>query len=187
MILDPQLSADQREEHDARQRQYRQIFTGIRPKIEAVFAAHGEAPPRAFRDVIARLQNCEHSLIWDMGKLLYDGTADTDAGEEEIKEFMEVCPPFRALIYGVLMSWYDLAVRDKHNSERFEAGRNDLFMSVYLPYCDKFVTAEKKRVQERCLREVVAVADLKTEIVSYDDFCDSFLVKTGHDPAKLPL
>lgn len=57
-----------------------------------------------------------------------------------------------------------------------QAGRNDLFMAVYLPYCDKFVTAEKLREREKCLREVVAVADLETEILSYDDFCNSFLV-----------
>ena len=71
----------------------------------------------------------------------------------------------------------DLAVRDKHSGERYKAGHNDLLMSVYLPYCDKFVTAEKNREQEKCLREVAAVAELETEILSYDDFCDSFLVK----------
>jgi hypothetical protein len=75
----------------------------------------------------------------------------------------------------MLMSWYDLAVRDD-KGEKFEAGRNDMFMSVHLPYCDKFVTAEKYREQERCLREVAFVAGLKTEILSYDDFYNSFLV-----------
>ena len=49
--------------------------------------------------------------------------------------------------------------------KKFEAGRNDMFMAVHLPYCDKFVTAEKYGEQERCLREVVAVAvSLETEI-----------------------
>ena len=176
IVLDEQLSSEQRQVQDALQKQYKQMFSGIRPKIEAVFAAHGETPPRAFRDVIARLQNGEGTLIWDMGKILYDRATETDASEATIKEFMRVCPPFRALIYGMLMSWYDLAVRDKHARERFRAGRNDLFMSVYLPYCDKFVTAEKKGEQERCLREVAFVAGLETEILSYDDFCDSFLV-----------
>jgi hypothetical protein len=176
IVLDPKLSSEQRQEQDTLQKQYKQMFAGIRPKIEAVFVAHGEAPPRAFRDVIARLQNGEGTLIWNMGKLLYDRAVDTDASEATIKQFMQCCPPFRALIYGMLMSWYDLAVRDKHAGERFRVGRNDVFMSVYLPYCDKFVTAEKKGEQERCLREVASVAGLKTEILSYDKFCDSFLV-----------
>jgi hypothetical protein len=123
---------------------------------------------------IARLQG-EGSLIWSMGKLLYDPVAKTDASEAPIKEFMGACPPFRAVIYAMLMSWYDLAVRDGIG-EKFEAGRNDLFMAVHLPYCDKFVTAEKYGGQEKCLREVAFVADLETEILSYDHFCDSFLV-----------
>ena len=79
------------------------------------------------------------------------------------------------LIYPVLLSWYDRAVRDE-KGEKIEAGRNDLFMAVHLPYCDKFVTAEKYGEQERCLREVALVAGLETEILSYDDFCNSFLV-----------
>jgi len=73
------------------------------------------------------------------------------------------------------LSWYDRAVRDE-KGEKFEAGRNDLFMAVHLPYCDKFVTAEIYREQEIRLREVVFVAGLETEILSYDDFGNSFLV-----------
>ncbi len=49
--------------------------------------------------MIARLENGEGTLIWDMGKLLYDRVADTDASEATIKEFMQCCSPFRALIY----------------------------------------------------------------------------------------
>jgi hypothetical protein len=106
-----------------------------------------------------------------MGKRLYDRGAETDAEEATVREFMEACPPFSALIYAMLMSWYDLGVRDPHVGEKFKAGSNDLFMSIYLPYCDMFVTAEKKGEQEKCLREVAFVAGLKTEILSYEDFC----------------
>jgi hypothetical protein len=150
------------------------MFGNIRPELEEVFKRHGEAPPPTFRKAIARLQS-GGSLIWNMGKLLYDRAAETDASEATIKQFMDVCPPFRALIYAMLMSWYELAVRDD-KGENFEAGRNYMFMAVHLPYCDKFVTAEKYREQEKCLREVAFVAGLETEILSYDDFCDSFLV-----------
>ena len=182
MILDPKLSDVGRVEQRYFQKQYRQTFVGMRPEIETIFETNGQTPPRAFREVIAQLRNGRDTLIWDMGewemgKLFYDHHAETDASEATIKEFMKACPPFRALVCGKLMQWYDLAVRDKHSGERYKAGHNDLLMSVYLPYCDKFVTAEKNREQEKCLREVAAVAELETEILSYDDFCDSFLVK----------
>jgi hypothetical protein len=92
-----------------------------------------------------------------------------------MQNFIDPCPPFRALIHAMLMSWYNLSVRDD-KCERFEAGRNDMFMAVHLPYCDKFVTAEVSGEQEKCLREVALVAGLETEILSYDDFHDGFLV-----------
>jgi hypothetical protein len=109
------------------------------------------------------------------GKLVYHTPAQTDASEATIREFMDACPPFRALIYAMVLSWYDLAVRDD-KGEDFGAGRNDMFMAVHLPYCDQFVTAEKYRLQEKCLREVASVAGLETKVLFYGDFCNSFLV-----------
>lgn len=53
-----------------------------------------------------------------------------------------------------------------------------MFMSVYLPYCDQFVNAEEKGEQEKFLREIVNLAGLKTQILSYDEFCNSLLITT---------
>ena len=78
---------------------------------------------------------------------------------------------FRAFNYALLMSWFDLAVGDE-SGEKFESGRNDMFMAVYLPYCHRFVTAEIKGEHEKCLREIVSVAGLGTEVISYDTFRD---------------
>ena len=74
------------------------------------------------------------------------------------------------------MSWYNFSVRDPNFGEKFSAGANDQFMSVYLPYCHKFVTAETNGEQEKCLREIVFLASLQTEILSYDDFRNSLMV-----------
>jgi hypothetical protein len=174
LVSNEELSAEQRADLKTRSREYEGMWAGLNPELKEVFKRHGEVPPPTFREVVARLQT-EGSLIWNMGKLLYDRAAGTDASEATIREFMEICPPFRAMVYAILLSWYDRAVRDE-KGEKFEAGRNDMFMAMHLPYCDKFVSAEKYGEQERCLREVAFVAGLETEILSYDDFCDSFLV-----------
>lgn len=174
LVSDEELSAEQKAAQKTQSNEYEDLWAGLNPELKEVFKRHGEAPPPTFREVIARMKT-EGNLIWHLGKLLYDGAAGTDTSEATIKEFMEVCPPFRAMIYAILLSWYDRAVRDE-NGEKFEAGRNDMFMAMHLPYCDKFVSAEKYREQERCLREVAFVADLETEILSLDDFCNGFLV-----------
>jgi hypothetical protein len=49
-------------------------------------------------------------------------------------------------------------------------------MSIYLPYADQFITAERKGMQEKCLREVAEAAKIPAVVRSYDDLCQSFLV-----------
>ena len=173
-VGDQQLAIDQYQELRGRQKSYKQMFTDLRPRIRKIFDDHGEVPPTSWREAVARLQNVERGLLWSIGKLLYDRGAGTVATIETVQQFMSACPPFRALIYAMIMSWYDLGVRDRHVGEKFRAGANDLFMSIYLPYCDQFVTAEKNGEQERCLREIAEVAGLIGEVLSYDDFSTRF-------------
>jgi hypothetical protein len=173
-LIDDAISAEQRAHLKERQREYKAMYSNLQPKLAAILAKHGEAAPPTFQQAVARLKG-EGKLITGMAQLLYDPIAKVDSSEATIREFMDVCPPFRGVIYAMLMSWYNLAMRDD-KGERFEAGRNDLYMAVHLPYCDKFVTAETYREQEKCLREIVVVAGLDTEILSYDDFCNSFLI-----------
>lgn len=174
-FADEQVSKAQREFQLERNKLGKQEYEPLRPKVQAIFEAHGERPPAAFRPAISRLENSKGSSVCAMAQRYYDLVTKTDTDEATVREFMRVCPPFRSLIYARFIPWYNTAVRDYPGGEKLSAGSNDLFMSVYLPYCDKFVTAEKERQQEKCLREIVAVAGLETEVLSYDDFCQSLL------------
>jgi hypothetical protein len=171
-----QVSMEQREFLSERKRLSKLEFASLRPEIQGHFERHGELPPTTFRPAISRLEEAEGGSVWAMAHRYYDLVTTMDTDEATVKEFMDVCPPFRSLVYARFIPWYNRAVRDYSAGERLSAGSNDLFMSVYLPYCDQFVTAEKNREQEKCLREVAAVAGLDTEILSYDDFFEGFLV-----------
>jgi hypothetical protein len=117
-------------------------------------------------------------LLWGFGQTLYEAVTKNRPSEADIKMFMNVCPPFRAAVYGwLVLSWYDRCIRLPGMEPSFGANRNDMMMSVYLPYCHRFVSAEKYRVQEQCLREVAAAADIDCEVLSYEDFCASFSVE----------
>ena len=168
-VNDQQLTIAQSKEMKDRKTIYKDMFSTPRKRITEIFEKHREAPPSTFQEAIARLQQTDASLIWIMGKLLYDHVTESDASEKDVKQFMKFCPPFRALIHAFLMSWYNFAVRDPNAGQRFSAGANDQFMSIYLPYCDKFVTADQE--QEKCLREIARVADVESDILSYDNFC----------------
>jgi hypothetical protein len=175
LIANDKLSAEQREDLKLRKKELEAPFSSLRPKLEEIFERHGEARPMTFREVLPRIQG-EGGLVWGFGKGLYDRAAGTDVSDATIRQFMDSCPPFRAAVHALLLLWYDRSVRERHTAEKFRAGRLDLFMAVYLPYCDQFITAEIGGEQERCLREVVSAAGLKTEVRSYDDFCSSMLV-----------
>jgi hypothetical protein len=175
-FADEQVSKEQREFQLERKKLGKQQYVPLRPKLQPIFEAHGEHPPPTFRPAISRLENSRGSAVWAKAQRCYDLVTKADTDEATVREFMRVCPPFRSLIYAMFIPWYNTAVRDYPAGEKLSAGSNDLFMSVYLPYCDKFVTAEKKGQQEKCLREIVAVAGLQTEVLSYDDFCQSLLV-----------
>ena len=93
-----------------------------------------------------------------------------------VRHFVEVCPPFRCVVFAFVMAWYDRSLRALPDGEKFHAGRIDLFMSCYLPYCDRFISAEVKDEQRKCLAEIARLAELPTIVQSYDDFCAGLLL-----------
>jgi hypothetical protein len=173
-FADEQVSKEQREFQSERTKLGKRQFVSLRPKLQSIFEAHGEQSPATFRPAISRLENSGGSSLWAVAQRFYDLVTKTDTDEATVKELMRVCPPFRALVYAIFIPWYNTAVRDYLTGEKLAASSNDLFMSVYLPYCDRFVTNDGG--QEKALREVAAVANLDTEILSYEHFCASFLV-----------
>ncbi len=89
--------------------------------------------------------------------------------EEESGKFVNNCPPFRALVYAYAITAYDRGCTQRPSGgPKYSAGRNDQFMSVYLPYCDIFITADS--AEEMCLREIARAAKVATEVLSYKDF-----------------
>lgn len=174
---DDQLSEQQRQAQKTSLQEYKATWVSLRSKLESAFAAEGKPRPTTFQEAVIEYGP---RLIPGFGKGLYDAglradaalrgeTITVDTAPEVVQDFIDKCPPFRATLYAFLMSWYQHSARDE-SGERFKAGRNDLFMATYLPYCDVFVTTEIKREQEKCLKELVAVLNLRTEVLSYDDF-----------------
>jgi hypothetical protein len=172
IVLDNDLASEQRQQQKELQSQFRQMFTSLRPALDEVFARHGTPRPLTFREALKGDESSNKRLVVTIGKRLYDRVTGDNISRVTVREFIAACPPFRAIIFGHMMAWYDLAVRDEHRGERFQCGRNDLFMAAYLPYCDEFITDEKHGEQERCLREIAEVANIPTEVLSFDKFLE---------------
>jgi hypothetical protein len=170
LLNDEALSLEQRNQMKELDRQHRKMFSSLRSKVEALFAARGDQQPLTFEDALVHIENEPQSVRLGYAQMFYEKITGWKISRFGVSEFMEICPPFKALVYATLLPMYDLAIRDKHRGERFQAGRADLMMAVYLPYCDEFVTDECHGEQARCLKKIAQVAGFATEVLSYDDF-----------------
>lgn len=171
---DDETSEGQREFQKERKKVGKEDLVDLRSRIQSLFEAHGETPPTAFRPALSRLESVgAGGSVMYAAHQFYDRAAGSGADDAVVSEFMDHCPPFRALVYAIFIPWYNTAVRDYVAGEKLNAGYNDLFMSLYLPYCDWFVTDDEG--QEKSLREVAAHAGLETEILQYHEFCGRLL------------
>ena len=178
LTADDALANLQKTEQHASIKSYKAMWVGLRDKLDPIFAAQNIPRPKTF-DEAFRLGSSQ--LFSGMGKGFYDAGLLFDSelrGEKDVPDtdiatvqhFIDNCPPFRALLCACLMSWYNTSLREGNRGEKFAAGRNDLFMAVYLPYCDVFVTRDEE--QESCLRELTKWIGIDTEVLAFDVFTD---------------
>ena len=172
---DDALAAEQRQHISETRKEFNAVWSNARPLAGAILQRDGQARPRSLSEILPHAMG-ENGVFWSMARGLYERAAKMPATDASIQHFVEACPPFRCAVYAMLMAWYDRSLRDWNGGEKFHAGRNDLFMAVYLPYCNQFVTAEQDGEQERCLAEVARLAGVPTLVRSYDDFCCGLLL-----------
>jgi hypothetical protein len=177
LVTDNEISAEVREDKRASQKRFRTNLTSLRPSYDRVFAERGVARPRTYSESLRDMQSRPRRFDTSQAKLYYDKVASTNLSRYSAAEFVSVCDPFRAYLHAHHMGRYDLALRDQHRGERFQSGRNDLHMAVYLPYCDEFVTDEEYGEHARCMREIVAETGLRTNILTFDEFYDGLLLE----------
>lgn len=168
-----ELCVEQRKHQFEMERQFDGMWRGLRPKLDAILVADPSKRPTNHRRAVS-IAKLDGGVLWGIGSQLYRYVSGSEPSEAETKTFMNTCPPFRAACYGVIAGWFAGALRVRDGKP--VAGRNDLFMSVYLPYCDRFVTGDW--AQEKSLREIAAEACIPCDVDSYATFGRSFSVLT---------
>lgn len=140
------------------------FWQGLRSKLDPLLGSGPENRPRSYQHAaeIARTGK----VLSGLGKPLYRRGSKERLGDPKMRVFMEDCPPMRAICYGLIGSWYDVATAPQVFKKL--AGRNDQMMAAYLPYCSRFVTADRKH--ETRLREIAVEAKVDCEVLSYADF-----------------
>ena len=121
--------------------------------------------------------------FWALGEVLYSKVV-LSANEKTIRGFYKPFPPFSAILTALWNAGYHRCVGDhKLGSPSMNAGRLDLMMAAYLPFCDLFVSHDGPQL--RCLKEVAEQCNLRVSVCSYTDFRAGLMVSAiGQDAVK---
>lgn len=171
-IIDDKVSAEERAHASNVKSTFETVFTDARPHFEELFRDGKESRRSSVAELVSRLQR-PGGAFWNFGQGFYERVAKRRPDEDTIRSFVSQCPPFHALLLAVCVAQYDLAIREVDGTKP-SSHRNDLFMAVYLPYCDEFVSDD--RGQQVRLREIVSLCKLTTKVRWYREFRDSFLI-----------
>ena len=120
-------------------KEFEQPWSHLRPKLVEIIERHGATAPTTFDEILPMVEP-EGGLVWGIGQGLYGRAATGDTSQAAVRDFMAKCPPFRAVCYAFVLAWFDRSLADRHKREKYTAGRVDLFMAIYLPYCDQFIS-----------------------------------------------
>jgi hypothetical protein len=142
------------------------IFCSMRAGFDEIFA-NGTKRPDTFEEFINILRRPGGAFWTAYANKFYARNVSTEPEESMVRDFTDRCPPFLMMVMATAKAQYERAIVEKPKGKR-RAGRLDLLMSIYLPYCRVFVTHDDD--QEACLREMATVANLEVEVLAYREF-----------------
>jgi len=157
-----------------REKEFATLLNSHRPEFDRLYQGGHAARPQATAEFLTRLK-VKGGAFWSLGMSLYERVASDRREERAIREFITHCPPFHAMLLAICLAQYERCVRDLSRGKSLRAGKFDLYMSVYLPYCDEFVTGEARKRQLYALQEVASLGKLGVQVRSYQDFRASLL------------
>ncbi len=160
------ISDETRGNHKEWEKQFRDIYRTAKPAFQKIFRVGSDEWP-SLREVTEKLL-AERGAHLAIGASLIEKATGTRPGEAQTKDFIEHCPPFKALLVALCFAQYGRCIRPERKQSLGKAGRVDMFSAVYLAYCSVFVTSDDG--QCKALTAVSELAALEASIVMYRDF-----------------
>ncbi len=154
--------------------QFEQVFLAPRPIFQKLRETEKESWPKSAAELAQALQK-PGGAYWNYAIGLYHRATGITVDAEKIRRFVRECPPFRALLAAIVVAQYERSISEEVKPKL--AGRNDIFMAGYLPYCDEFISND--HAQQTALRQIVAIARLQTSVRWYKEFSGRFSLSSA--------
>jgi len=145
---------------------FKAIFENARPAFQRIF--EDEAGPRPSLQKVTSILLGDGGAHLSIGSTLVEAASGARLEEAQVKDFIERCPPFKALLVALCVAQYDRCVRGEGEPSLGKAGRNDMFSAVYLSYCGIFVTND--RGQCKALTAVAGLMHWPVSVALYSEF-----------------
>jgi len=177
------LSEKQRKEVGQLEDRFIGFFEGERWKFERFFKTGGTRP-QTYSEML-QLIKVESGSFWALASVIYHSATGKSLSLNKAKEFLDSCPAARALVMAVCMAQFERSVRDLKTALSYRAGRFDLLCTVYLCYCDLFISADKR--QCNALGAIAEAGNLRAKVVYYPDFRRRVFPFSSFTTKSLPL
>jgi len=158
------LSEETRKSNRKWDRDFKAMFRAVKPAFQKVFETEQRPSLKA---VIEHLTSGGGAYL-SIGAGLMERATKVLPPESKVKDFIDRCEPFKALLIALAFSQYDMCIRDPRKPSLGKAGRHDMFSAVYLPYCRVFVTNDPG--QWKALTVVANLMGCEAQILMYADF-----------------
>jgi hypothetical protein len=179
LSLPSDLLNEQRRMQFQLHKEFEQVWTSLRLKLDEIIKRDPTQRLNSFEEA-AEASTKARGVLWGFGIGLFQRALEEQIPEmtdEQIKPFIDACPPFRATCYSFVKAWFAFALSPANDGAP-KAGRDDLMMSAYLPYCDKFLTADY--AQCRDLQDIARAAELQCSVMLLQEFSESFELCKGN-------
>ena len=166
------VSSEQRASAEETAGQFDEVFLAPRPIFQKLRETDKDSWPKSAAE-LAQALGKPGGAYWNYAAGLYHRATGITVDEEKIRGFVRQCPPFRALLAAIVVAQYERSISEEVKPRL--AGRNDIFMAGYLPYCHEFISND--HAQQTALRQIVAIAELETSVRWYKEFSRQFSLR----------
>lgn len=172
-FIDDKVSKEQKDFANEAKAGFTNIFECARPRFQEILR-RGGAASLGCSELVNALK-VDGGAFWSIAVGLYRKATEVTLDEGTARHFVDDCPPCRALLMALCLAQHQrcIAPPASKKAKRRLPNAFDLYMSLYLSYCDVFVTADPG--QQVALRDVASFAQLTTEIQGYSEFCARLL------------
>lgn len=165
------LSEETRRQHREWEEEFKDIYRRAKPAFQQIFVSRDDRP--SLKEVTEKLLG-EGGAHLQIGANLIEKATGRRPTVSETRGFIDRCPPFKNLLISLCFSQYDRCIREDRRPSLGKAGRVDMYSSVYLSYCDFFITNDDGQL--KALKEVAKLAGLSASVSSYAAFTGDLFV-----------